>query len=347
MKYIKSIWLGRDDKICQVLRQRGYQALNIHSLKGIVASLRAGYTIIDANMRLENWRYSGGSRVVQLWHGKSLKKMGFNSPYVFNRNKMSLPNLFRKFYCLIAASQFLGDFLVSGFKLPKDDLIITGLPRYDVLFDKIKDSDIDVEKDLMEKLSRAKALGYEKIIFYAPTFRPDGSSPLEPVDFKALNEVLAKHNYYMIVSLHPKFSTKSWQPNDTFSHLDFVETGYDLYPILNQFDLLITDYSSLALDVLLVNVPSILFVYDLEKFKQEMGIHQEIWEQMPGPRVFTFPELLETLDKGLFEWTDKHTQARDIFFTFQDADASPRIAKALLEAMSAPGKSISISKSYI
>src|SRR3989339_266603 len=346
-KDIKVVWIGRDNDICQILRQRGYQAYNLFSLAGVWTSLRAGYTIVDANIRLENWQYSGGSRLIQLWHGKSLKKMGHNSPYAMGRyKKFSSPNLFRKFYLLTAASKFLGDFNVSGFRINPDDLVVTGLPRYDVLFESVKDSDIDIDLGLKDKLERLKK-EYKKIVFYAPTFRPDGSNPLVGVDLNSLNSVLAEANYYCLISLHPKFANKDWQPKEKFSHLDFVETGFDLYPLMNKFDLLITDYSSLALDFLLVKVPAILYIYDLESFEKGMGIHQEIADALPGPRVENFDRLLEVLKGDTYNWSEQHDQARNTFFTYQDNKSAQRITNILLEVLATPGQTIAEARKYL
>ncbi|MFA6466929.1 MAG: CDP-glycerol glycerophosphotransferase family protein [Patescibacteria group bacterium] len=348
LKDIKVIWLGQDNRICQRLKEHNYLAYNLNSLKGIWASMRAGYTIVDANIRLENWQYSGGSRLVQLWHGKSLKKMGHNSPYAMGKyRKFLAPNLFRKFYLLTAASKFLGDFNVSGFRMKSEDLLVSGLPRYDILFSDIKDSDIDVDKDFEEKLKELKAKNYNKIIFYAPTFRPDGSNPLAGADLVALDKVLEQQNDYCLVSLHPKFATKDWQPDEKFHNLEFVNTGSDLYPLMKYFDLLITDYSSLALDFLLVKVPAILYIYDLESFKAGMGLHKEIVEATPGPRVATFPDLLEVLKGDSYIWSSEHDKARDLFFSYQDAHSAKRIADELISVMDVSGQTIAESKKFL
>ena len=66
-KDVRAIWMAEDDKMRDILRSKGYESYNIHSLAGAYHSLRAGYTIIDALMRLPNWRYSGRSKTIQLW----------------------------------------------------------------------------------------------------------------------------------------------------------------------------------------------------------------------------------------------------------------------------------------
>lgn len=348
LKNIKVIWIAQDDRVCSVLRDFGYNSFSIRSLKGVWTSLRAGYTIVDANLRLENWVYSGNSRIVQLWHGKSLKKMGQNSPYAMGKySRFFHPYLFCRFYCLISASRFLGEFNVSGFRMSSEDLLPIGLPRYDVLFSEIKDSDIDIDQEFKKKLESLKLVGYNKIIFYAPTFRPDGSNPLAGADLGSLNQVLLEKNSYCLVSMHPKFATKDWQPKEKFSNLEFVNAGPDIYPLIRQFDLLISDYSSLILDFLLVNIPSILYIYDLESFNKGMGIHKEIAGAVPGPRVENFESLIETLKGDSYIWTNVHDRARDLFFTFQDANSAQRITNAILETILVPGKTISTSRRYL
>lgn len=330
VKDVKIIWIGQDNRICEALNKRSYLAYNIHSLKGIWSSLRAGYTIIDANLRLKNWQYCGGSRIVQLWHGKSLKKTGYESPYAMGRyNRFTSPHLYNKYFLFTTASKFLGDFHVLGFRLNPDDVVITGLPRYDIFFKAIKDSDIDLDSELENKLRRLKNSGYKKIVFYAPTFRPDGSDPLKGADLYLLNNTLTKKNYYCIISLHPKFTLKDWHPRELFSNIYFANVGADIYPLMRNFDLLITDYSSLALDFLLINVPHILYIYDLESFKKGMGIHQEIAEVMPGPKVEKFTDLLELIESNGCEWNKNYDKAKDLFFAYQDGNSSRRIADIL------------------
>ena len=281
-------------------------------------------------MRLQNWRYSGNSQVVQLWHGKGPKKIGYNSPYSLSGyNKFTTPNLFKKFDYFIAASDYTSDLVASSFRIRKEKILVSGLPKYDVLFNDIPGADIDINQDLKNKIEETKSLNFNKIIFYAPTFRPDGANPLLHLKLAELNNFLIKKNYFLIGSLHPKFSMQNWAPKDRFSNIYFTESGYDIYPLLKNFDLLITDYSSLAVDVLLIDKPTIFFVYDIEKYKKEMGLHEDFWNLLPGPRANTFEELLSALDLDADNRKEERNQARDILFAFKSGGASKRIIEKL------------------
>jgi len=326
---IRPVWIGKDDKICAILENNGYEAYNIHSIRGIYYSLRAGYTFLDALMQLSNWRYSAGTKVIQLWHGKSPKKTGYNSPYSLRKyNKILYPNLFRSVFRFIAISQYLANFVVSDFRIRKKNILITGLPRCDVLFGILKGSDIDTNPKLQKSIEIAKAQHSRKLILYAPTFRPDGSNPLFQLRLSRLNKFLATKNYFFIGSLHPKFSTQDWIPKEIFSNISFVESGYDWYPQLPNFDVLITDYSSLCIDFLIMDKPTIFFAYDLDTYKKEMGLYEDLWGLIPGPHAATFEELLDALEgEDTDIWKQKRHEAQKQLFAFRDGNASERIVE--------------------
>jgi len=321
LKHIKAIWIGKDKKITAILRNRGYNAHKINSFKGVYYSLRAKYTFIDAFMELKNWRLSGGSKIIQLWHGKGLKKTGYDSPYgLQRRNKLLLPNLFcTLYYRTIASSKYTAKLMASIFRIPKETIIITGLPRHDVLFKNIKGADIDITPFLKTTLKNIRQKNINKIILYAPTFRPDGSNPLSQLKLDEFNYFLRKKNNHLVIMLHPKFAIKKYSPpRKKNTNITFVEAGYDIYPLLSQFDVLITDYSSLYVDFLLLDKPVIFFVYDLEKYKKEMGLYDKFMSLMPGPHATNFKELLAALQLKTDKYKKARQRARRYFFRFID-----------------------------
>ena len=113
---LKPVWIGKDRHVCKILNQYGYRAYPQSSIRGIYYSLRASHTFIGALMPLKNWRLSGGSKVIQLWHGKSVKKTGKNTPYSKGRyNSLLNPHLTARPYKFIGISKFLAQFITSDF----------------------------------------------------------------------------------------------------------------------------------------------------------------------------------------------------------------------------------------
>jgi CDP-glycerol glycerophosphotransferase (TagB/SpsB family) len=327
---IRPIWISKDKTFCNLLVSEGYEAYRLSSLQGIFFSLRAGYTFIGGLLQPENWRYTGGTRIIQLWHSKSLKKTGFNSPYGLGRyDRFLFGNLFKKPFKFVAISTFLSRFVTNDFNIPEKDLLISGIPKHDVLIHPSLGSEIDVDTSLMQILNRIRSLNPRRVILYGPTFRPDGRNPLETLDLEKLNAHLRKTNDHMVISLHPKFSTRDWIPETNLDHISFSQNELDTYPILNEFDLLVTDYSSLSMDFLLMNKPVILYAFDKNSFEEEMGIYEDLWDCMPGPKVYTFEELLHALEEDLSLYEKKTEDARKTLFDFTDGKASERILQTV------------------
>lgn len=326
----KIIWIGQDKQISKILKANGLLSYPINSLTGIYYSLRARYTFIDAFMNLKNWRYSGNSRIIQLWHGKGMKKTGHGSPYSLKRyNRFLFPQLFANFYRLIASSEQTADLMASTFKVAREKILITGLPRNDIFSQKINGSDIDVHHELSLLLKRLRTNGASRIMFYAPTFRPNGSNPFDIFDFSILDRSLRESGDHLVVSLHPKFATKK-KIIETFTNIHLVAAGYDLYPLLAEFDCLITDYSSLYVDFLLIDKPIIFFTYDIDNYRQTMGLHEEFEKLTPGPHSETLSGLIIAIKSTKRDhWQAKREAVRKILFDHVDGNASKRIVELL------------------
>jgi hypothetical protein len=77
---VKVVWLAKDAKLANLLRSHGYPSYAELSVMGMWCALRAGSTFIDAYLQPQNFRFSGGTRLVQLLHGKGMKKGGYREP---------------------------------------------------------------------------------------------------------------------------------------------------------------------------------------------------------------------------------------------------------------------------
>lgn len=333
LKSISAIWIGKDKKIVKLLHQEGLRAVHIHSIRGMWYSLRAGYTFIDAFMYPTNWKNSGGSSIIQLWHGKGMKKTGFDSPYSLQRyRKITSPHLFERPAKTIASSHYTAWLMASIFHLPQNRVLVTGLPRNDVLFHHIKGSEIDAPPGLKQSLEHIKEKS-GKTILWAPTFRPSGASPLTYVKLAEFENALKKQNSHLYMSLHPKFARKETAWKTAYEHIHPVDAGYDMYPFLSLFDMLVTDYSSLYVDFLLLDKPIVFFTYDLEEYKKTMGLYDDFDSLTPGPHPRTFDELLKALGTNQDAYASKRSGVRAKLFAFTDGRASERIANIILERM--------------
>jgi len=107
------------------------------------------------------------------------------------------------------------------------------------------------------------------------------------------------------LKLHPFEEEKilshySFSDNPNFMLLTnskLQEKQYDIYDILGSIDILITDYSSIYFDYLLINRPILFMPVDLEEYSKKRGFVLEPYEfWTPGPKVTTIEKLVEELN---------------------------------------------------
>lgn len=84
----------------------------------------------------------------------------------------------------------------------------------------------------------------------------------------------------------------------------------DLYEVLSATDILITDYSSVYFDYLLLDKPIIFATPDLKEYQEERGFCLEPFEEWtPGPKVVT-QEQLQSAIRNCNKEKDQYYQAR-------------------------------------
>jgi CDP-glycerol glycerophosphotransferase (TagB/SpsB family) len=336
-KDIRAIWIASDEKMAGILRENGYTSYSVDSVRGIYYSLRAGYTFIDAIFNLRNWRLSGTTKVIQIWHGDGIKSLSLGRNNISKHlNKfLYAPNLYAKYHLFISSSHYLAEkFICPSFDIAKEKVLITGHPRFDVFFNDIPGAEIDIHDQLKNDLAEISLRKPKKIILYAPTFRRGNAadSPIQQLDLIQLDEFLRKEDFYLFISLHPKFSTTEWVPkNHTLERIRFSNPDLDKYPLLPKFDMLITDYSSICLEFLLMNKPVIFYIYDFEEYKRDPGIQNDIWDSIPGVRVKEFDSLLKTMSSSNELLTSDYSRLLPKLFEFERGKSSELITRSILK----------------
>lgn len=311
IKNVRSIWMSKDKILAKILSDKGYESYYLYSLNGIWHSLTSGVLFIDAMLYIDNWQFSGNSKIIQLWHGKGMKKTGHEGNYSLKRySRTWFPHLFQKYDLLIASSEYTKKLMMQTFQVKENSVIVTGLPRNDTLSKVINGCEIDMDIEYKKGIDGLKKNGVSKIISYMPTFRPDGSNPINQLDFEKFNSFLIEKNWGLIITSHPKFSNKTNTHKD-FSNIRLINSGFDIYPLLKEIGLLITDYSSIYVDYLLLNRPIIFFTYDKDRYEIENGLNEDFEKLTPGPHPKNFDELIEIL-KSEDTFSDERKRVSEI-----------------------------------
>jgi len=345
IKNIKAVWIGMDKNICKTLQANGYTAYYKNEFLGIYHSLRAGYTFIDAFFQRENYRYSGGSKIIQLLHGRGMKKRGYGTPEYFNNFspvkkfffRLTTPQTFLLYDYLFSPSEFVSGMLPEEWKVKKTKFFITGYPRNDIFFRESKGAEIGVSLNLKEKLRQLRQNGTKNFVLYMPTFRR-GSLNFELekiINVSQLSLLMKQQKAHFFIKLHPKFGRKKIKPIES-DYITFIDES-DLHCLLKEFNLLITDYSSIFVDFLLLEKPIVFFPYDLENYRKKEGFALDYEKYTPGPKVFNWQELLQSIKKflqGEDEFEKEREKIKNLYHQYTDGKSSERITNILLSKKS-------------
>ena len=299
---IKPIWITRDKKVLNYLRQQNLPAYFLYSFKGIYYCLRAKVWIYDHKSHDISYWLSNGSIKINLWHGIPLKKIEWDSKIYKYYNlsgirkiltKMIAPWIYEKQDYIISPADITDKIFISAFKIEEKNLIRVGYPRVKAL----------LYPNNFHSKNKINFLD-KKIIMYAPTYRDKSNEEylLNILDFDKLNNFLSTNNLVMLIKPHPSSKLNIILKNMSFMSIFNIDAFEDIYEHIPFVDLLITDYSSIYYDFLYKNKPIIFFPYDLETYtKMDRDLYYNYEEYTPGPKVFNLDQLINEIKNVLHD----------------------------------------------
>lgn len=310
---IRPVWLSKNEDVVRTLREAGYEAYYAYSLRGLYLNLRAGVVLLTHRFNDVNLWCSGGAMVVMLWHGSPLKTIGWDAEIQDAPRLVRAANRYisRQIDCLTVTAEALIEPFASGLRIDPERIVVTGYPRNDVLFEVIPGADIGSDTAVYEEVSRLAET--HTIWLYLPTFRPTDTRASEQLDFDELESFLEEADAYLLLKLHPNERLDGHGAD--YSRILSIPEQSDVYPLLPYTDGLITDYSSIYFDYLLLDKPIVFYAYDLERYRSERGFYFEYESVTPGPVVTDFDELVNQLERTLDhdEFADQRRRMRERF----------------------------------
>ncbi len=334
--------LVTDPRVEKIWRARGrsVRLYAPYSLKELHLYLRTGVIVTDSWQWVLGGRYScfRGAKKVQIWHGIPLKKIErSNLGWVRRTGLRGLVVRVRdwaigrypRYDLVVSTSRFFAEhafaksFLASRYP-------DTGYPRNDLLLTAPgEEAPVDADEFTLRALSRLKAKG-KRTVLYAPTFRDTGGGPFEDyaLDLLELHEFAQANDVVLVVKLHPYVTDPP--PSFLWPHVMVYDASKDAAGLLKLTDLLVTDYSSIYFDYLLLDRPTVFFPYDFDKYyRYDRSFLFDYEEYTPGPKCFDQATLLTTVLKELespdARWQAARTTLKAKSFTHADGSASLRL----------------------
>ena len=340
---IKPYWITKNKSIYLKLKEEKKPVELAYSLKGWLISLRAFFAFNDHSNDLNFYALNGAKRIC-LWHGMPLKKIEYDTKYglkfqgkdgkIFSKIKYKLIKTFAPYLInkkepsiTISSSDFFNKYLSTAFLITPNNIWLTGLPRTDCLY---KEKTEKITSELREKYNDVR------IVIHMPTFRFSlyGGEVYNPFNEKSFNnkvftDFLENENIVFLYKPHYYDKKFNYSINtDRFILID--DNSYnDLYILISNIDILITDYSSVYFDFLCLNKPAILTPFDIEFYIKEAREHYFDYNLLPSIKAYNWDELMNIITEKKYYTISKDDA--DKFCKYNDGHASERCLKKILQ----------------
>lgn len=268
--------------------------------------------INDNNYVISNFKRKG-VQVIQVWHATgAIKKFG---------NCLEREYKIENYDYVIANSEYWIKPYSEAFGVAEQQVVVTGMPRVDKLFDEEKKRcSID---EFYKRFPQCKG---KKLMLYAPTFRGNIYKGFETRDLNGITLMEKLGEEYMILyKYHPLLSHIKVEDHAQCINVNAVE----LYELFHVSDLLISDYSSIIFDYSLLQKPMVFYAPDLDEYKNDVG-HFVDYDTMPGPICSTTDEVYDGVLAGMNEMKmDSIKEFSKQYFIHRDGCNTKRVVELI------------------
>lgn len=311
---IEPLFVINDDEKRKSLAERyGEQYfIETKTFRGMQSALTGGVWFVSAGLPVYAVGVGRKRRIVNLWHGVPLKKIALKEEQAPKWKKLYFKFVFSgNYHDVLTTSWQLIPIMTESLGVEAEKVKVWGQPRNDVILK--PRLGLDSLEQRMGKLPP-----HQKKILYAPTYR-DGETvqlfPFSDMDLERLQEYLEQEQILLFVRTHIE------ETGDCSAYFGRRIQNFgseileDVTEYLFLFDVLITDYSSVYIDYLLLNRPLIFLPYDQEDYLKKRGLNFVYDEVTPGEKPKDFQEFLNALDNTVHNDTyqKRRREVNDIF----------------------------------
>ncbi len=305
---VRSVLLWGDDG------ERTYEAQK--------AAMSARYIFYSHNV---NWvrKYSKDQTFVNLWHG-----CGYKGNVATDKKKIYYD------YVIVTGSKYI-DVFKEHLKDPDGNILDLGYPRNES-FTMNRSRAREVLKEMKEKA------GADKAVIWLPTYRKSTLARLDadtamgetglPVlydedDLREMNEWCRDKKVLLVLKQHILQSSYSVGERD-LSNIVFIndhilkEQDADLYEMMADTDALLTDYSSAAIDYMLLDKPIGYTLDDFDRYEDARGwCLDNVKDYMPGHHIYDKADLrsfISDIASGADPYRDRREEVTSEVHTYRN-----------------------------
>lgn len=337
-KKYKLVWLVSDpEKYCDLYRGN-VEFVNIYPDKfgdkiSLYKRCNRAKIIVTTNRHIAKYKTSKKQLNIYIEHGSPIKYA-----------RPDIEGLACGYF--ISQADFFSPYLIDELSISKEQIVNTGFPRNDQLFRENKNIGLKLYEDFYK---------YDKVIIWVPTFRkkiitgrvdssfdmPLGIPIIYSMDsLEKLNRLLVEKNTLLIIKPHPAQDLGELKEIDqTNIRLLFNEqmlsSGIQTNELLSQTDAMITDYSGIYFDYLLLDRPIAITLDDIEEYSKETGfVFQNPLDVLKGHHIYNIQDLFSFIDdvsNGRDKFLEERISMKHLTNEYCDGFSSKRVYDFIME----------------
>lgn len=259
------------------------------------------------------------TKIIQIWHAMgAIKKFGYQTIGKQSGADARIAKtmcMHKNYDYVLCQSDITKKYYCEAFNIDESKIVYMALPRVDYILSK---------KDTQKVYDEYPELKEKKNVLYVPTFRKG-----KKIKLNKLVENFNTDKYNLIVKLHP-LDRKAYSYKEKEGII--YDEKFSSYELLDIADMIITDYSSLAIETSLLNKPLYFYNYDLEEYEESTGLNFKFKDEKIGKYMTTkSEELLELLEED-YDYSALE-DFRNRYITVDVNNCAGQLANFILELM--------------
>ena len=326
--------------LCAKLEQSGPVRYGFHMLHQMWEISRSKVVLIDGYcIAASVLNHKTDTLIVQMWHAlAAIKKFGYQTidkPAGHSRVVAETMRMHRNYDYVIAASEATGEHFARCFNVTRDKLVYLGLPRIDeilsphrILPQEYREQGVCAFEEAIR--NEYDISGDREILLYVPTFRKGAN-----VNLEGIIEATNSDRFTLVVKAHPLYGDMDmgrYQDDVDINVQVIADKRYTSYQWLCVCDRVITDYSALGVEAALLDKPLYYYVYDIEEYKESVGLNVDPLDEMSQATAVT-PEELNKLLNDAYNM-DKLISFRNKYVSIDKTDCTRQLSEFLVGLMS-------------
>lgn len=276
-----------------------------------------------------------GQVYVNTWHGTAMKSMGYEMVGGIVGSANMVRNFLHADY-LISANDTMTHMYLDSYKLQgiyPGSIIEEGYPRVDLTLHSDGDEVVSLLRGMGVDVESGK-----RIVMYAPTWREskDGAviNPEELLFAKQVLESKIDRDKYQVLIKPHQFVYNMIKDIPEYRGA-LVPSTIDTNELLSIVDILVSDFSSIIFDFMVLDRPILFYIPDLESYRKSRGLSFSL-EDLPGPhsdKLTDIAELVPVAEEQMRLHADAYKRLKESICPNDDGGVSRRIVDIVFKGV--------------